>query len=74
LQKNKKFLRSIEVLGPIEAALPRIAKLYRWQILIKGSNAKTLHQFIRQLLFENRSVLNNRKVKIVVDVDPFFMM
>ncbi len=75
LQKdNKSFLRSVEVLGPIEASLPRIATQYRWQILLKGLNVRALHQFVRQLLFENRLALNNRKVKVAVDVDPFFMM
>ncbi|MBW2573909.1 MAG: primosomal protein N', partial [Deltaproteobacteria bacterium] len=30
---NHSFLKSVEILGPIEASLPRIAKRYRWQIL-----------------------------------------
>lgn len=75
LQNDQKaFGRSVEVLGPIEASLPRIATRYRWQILLKGLNVKLLHRFVRRLLFENRFVLNNRNVKVVVDVDPFSMM
>ena len=73
-RKDKSFLQSVEVLGPIEAPIPRIAKQYRWQILLKGLSVKPLHQFVRRLLFENRSVLNNRYVKVVADVDPFFIM
>ena len=75
LQKsNKSFVKSVEVLGPIEASLPKIARQYRWQILLKGLSAKLLHQFVKQLLFKNRLIFSNRSVKVVVDVDPFFMM
>ncbi|MFC1858533.1 primosomal protein N' [Thermodesulfobacteriota bacterium] len=73
-QRSKFFLNSIEVLGPIEAPLQKIARRYRWQILLKGSGVKPLHTFLRQLLFENRSLFKRREVKVVVDVDPFFMM
>jgi primosomal protein N' (replication factor Y) len=73
-QSNRSYSASVEILGPIEAAIPRIAKQYRWQILLKGLKVKSLHRFVRQLLFENSSILNNRGVKVIVDVDPFFMM
>ena len=73
-QSNRSYLALVEILGPIEAPLARIAKQYRWQIILKGLKVKPLHRFVRQLLFENPSILNNRNVKVVVDVDPFFMM
>jgi primosomal protein N' (replication factor Y) len=68
------FSKSVEILGPIEASLPRIAKQYRWQILLKGLNVKPLHRFLHLMLFKNRAKVSNRHVKVVVDVDPIFMM
>jgi primosomal protein N' len=62
------------VLGPIEAALPRVAKHFRWQILLKGLKVGPLHRFLQQLLFTNRAKISNRSIKVIADVDPFFMM
>jgi primosomal protein N' (replication factor Y) len=73
-QSNRSYLAFVEILGPIEAPLSRIAKQHRWQIILKGLKVKPLHRFVRQLLFENPSILNSRNVKVIVDVDPFFMM
>jgi len=64
----------IEVLGPIAAAVSRIAERFRWQILLKAPNAKTLHQFAHQLVIESRSITGRRRVHLAVDVDPVFMM
>jgi primosomal protein N' (replication factor Y) len=71
---NQSFLKAVEILGPIEASIPRIARRYRWQILLKGMGVKPLHKFIRMVLLKNNAHFNNRYVKVVVDVDPFFMM
>jgi primosomal protein N' (replication factor Y) len=71
---SRSVFKTVEVLGPIEASLPRIAKRFRWQILLKALSAKLLHRFVHQLLFENTGILNNRHVTVVVDVDPYFMM
>ncbi|MFC1516107.1 primosomal protein N', partial [Thermodesulfobacteriota bacterium] len=65
---------SVEILGPIEASLPKIAKRFRWQILLKGSNVSALRRFMRQLLDVNTGVLSNRHVRVGLDVDPYFMM
>ncbi|MBW2569320.1 MAG: primosomal protein N' [Deltaproteobacteria bacterium] len=75
LKKNdRSFMKFIEILGPIEASLYRIAKQYRWQILLKSKSARLLHSFVHKLIFENQAKINNRHVKLVVDVDPFFML
>ncbi|MDF1591622.1 MAG: primosomal protein N' [Desulfobacterales bacterium] len=73
-QGSKSFCRNIEVLGPIRAPLARIAQEHRWQILIKGKRAGTLHQFVRQLIKDRGALFNQRKAKVLIDVDPFFMM
>jgi len=66
--------RAVEVMGPIESPLPRVAGHYRWQILLKGRGVGPLHRFVRELLTHSRSLFSNRQVKIVVDVDPFYML
>jgi len=75
LKQNKvEIYQSVEIMGPIEASLTRIAGRYRWQILLKGSNARALHQFINQLMDENTAGFTHRRVKVAVDVDPVFLM
>ena len=75
LKKNHhSFLKFVEILGPIEASLPKIAKRYRWQILLKCSSIKQLHRFLHQIWFENKANISPRDVNVVLDVDPFFMM
>jgi primosomal protein N' (replication factor Y) len=66
--------QSIQIMGPIEASLTRIAGRYRWQILLKGLNTGALHQFINQLRSESHSNFNHRRVQVAIDVDPVFLM
>jgi primosomal protein N' (replication factor Y) len=71
---DKTFKAYVEFLGPVEAPLLRIAREYRWQLLLKSRRVNFLHRFTRQLLFENQKIFHNRMVKVAVDVDPFFLM
>jgi primosomal protein N' (replication factor Y) len=64
----------VEIMGPIEASLTRIAGRYRWQVLLKGLNATALHQFINQLMSENPKVFARQPIQVTIDVDPYFMM
>jgi primosomal protein N' (replication factor Y) len=64
----------IEILGPIEASLSRIAGQYRWQILVKGAETSVLHRFMRRLMIEYPGIFGDRQVNVVVDVDPYFVM
>ena len=66
--------RGLEILGPIEAPLVRIADQYRWQLLIKGSQVQQLHNFVRELLFGPPAPARVPDVGIAVDVDPLFLM
>jgi primosomal protein N' (replication factor Y) len=72
--RDKTFKAYVEILGPVEAPLHRIAREYRWQLLLKSRRVNFLHRFVRQLLFENQKIFHNRMVKVAVDVDPFFLM
>jgi primosomal protein N' (replication factor Y) len=73
-KNNHSLLTSVEILGPIEASLPKIAKRYRWQILLKCPSIKQLHRFLHLIWFENKANISTRNVNVVLDVDPFFMM
>jgi primosomal protein N' (replication factor Y) len=73
-RSSKSFLHSIEILGPLEAYVLKIAGKYRWQILLKGKEVKALHIFMHRVMLENTAVFNNHKVLVVVDVDPYFIM
>ncbi len=71
---NSSDYASVDILGPIESSLAKIAQRYRWQILLKCTHARALHQFVSQLMAENPAVLNHRRVRVVIDVDPVFLM
>jgi len=74
IQSNNSFRHRIEIMGPIEAPFARIAANYRWQILFKGHRSQLLHQFLHQLINENPRLVGIHGVKVVIDVDPVFMM
>jgi primosomal protein N' (replication factor Y) len=65
---------ALDILGPIEAALSRIAGHYRWQLLLKSLNGGALHRFVDRLLAEHPQAFAARSARVVIDVDPFFMM
>ena len=63
------LIKDIVVLGPAPAFLSKIRGKYRWQMLLKGKSTKSLHEFAAGLLkgFEEKK---DRRVKLIVDVDP----
>lgn len=69
-----KQFRAVEVLGPVESPITRIAKYHRWQILLKNQDIRVLQKFVRQLLSGNKNMLNRPGVKFAIDVDPVFML
>ncbi|MFW5930649.1 MAG: replication restart helicase PriA [Desulfosalsimonas sp.] len=75
LQKSgeEKF-RNVQILGPIESPVTRIAGRYRWQILLKARSPDSIRQMLRRMVSQNPSVLSGREVHTAIDVDPFFMM
>ena len=72
--KDSASYKSVEIMGPIEASLARIAGRFRWQIILKGSNTGSLHRFANLLLAENPALFVRQPVQVAIDVDPFFMM
>jgi primosomal protein N' (replication factor Y) len=65
----KKSTKGISILGPAPAFLVRLKGKYRWQMLIKGRNVRTLHDFVRQVktAFDRG---RHQGTALLVDVDP----
>ncbi len=64
---------NIKVLGPAEAPVPRLKNEYRYQLLIKSSNRKTLNHLLNQL----RRFAAERKwspTSVIIDVDPITLL
>jgi primosomal protein N' (replication factor Y) len=64
----------LDILGPIEAPLVRIADQFRWQLLVKGGKVNQLHAFVRELLYGPLAPAKVPDVSLAVDVDPLFLM
>ena len=71
---NREYQAAMEVLGPIESPMARVAGRYRWQMLVKSGSAGVLHRFIRDLQSAQVQLFSGRDVRIAVDVDPLFLM
>jgi len=67
-RESPKRFPNCQILGPAEAPISKVKKLYRWQCLIKSESVKEI-QGILKLLFEWEK---NQKssVQMAVDVDP----
>ena len=74
LAEDGPFRGRVQVMGPIEAPLARIAGRHRWQLLFKSPAADLLHRFVHELVLGRRAQPVSREVRIVIDVDPFFLM
>ncbi len=62
----------VQILGPIEAGIPKIAMRYRWQILLKSPRANLLNRIVRDMLADKKAFAN-REVSVGIDVDPYSM-
>jgi primosomal protein N' (replication factor Y) len=56
----------IAALGPAEAPVARVKNKYRWKLLLKGANVRSLHNSVRDIL----SSVSEKGFEIRVDVDP----
>ena len=73
IQNDAEKRGSIQLLGPVEAGIPKIASRFRWQILLKGASASRLNRLVRDLV-DNREIRRNKGISIGVDVDPYHML
>ena len=74
LQKSHPNFTDVELMGPVEAPLSRIADHHRWQLLIKCPNVRPLHGFLRELLYGDNAMIKKKGISLAVDVDPLFLM
>lgn len=74
LRKNSPSYNPVEILGPIESYLPKIASHYRWQILLKSLQTEPLRNMTKELIFQHGKKIKNSDVNVVFDVDPVFML
>ena len=74
LQQARSAYARVELLGPLEAPLSRIAEHYRWQMLLKSPLVKPLHSLVHELLMGADAVPKRQGVAVTVDVDPLFLM
>lgn len=67
----KKF--RIEVLGPAPSPLDKIKDNFRWQVLLKSSSAKELHDISRSVSLDKKALIQ-KNCELSIDVDPENMM
>jgi primosomal protein N' (replication factor Y) (superfamily II helicase) len=68
LQRRQSHYQEVQVLGPAAAPLAKLRNQFRFHLLLKAPQAKTLNQFTRQLLGDEKWL--PPKVRLIVDVDP----
>jgi len=64
----------VEAFGPAMAPLARLKGKHRCQMLFKGRKWSSLHEFMEQLLAQVEEAVPLRGVKMIVDVDPVYML
>ncbi len=74
MKNTREFSRYVDVLGPIEAPLTKIAGHYRYQILVKGAGTTVIHHFANKLMEEHGDAFQKAGVRVVMDVDPVDML
>lgn len=74
LCRNGSEYAAVDILGPIEAPLARIADQYRWQLLLKGPQYKALQRLVHALVLNDGLPFAKRRVSVAIDVDPVFLM
>ncbi len=67
------------LLGPSEAAIPKIKKNYRWHILIKDlksydPSGKLLHHILSNTTKKFHSSIKSKNIKLIIDIDPIGIM
>jgi primosomal protein N' (replication factor Y) len=68
---NRINLKGIEILGPSPAPIEKVRYLWRWHMILKGKNAKSLRQAASLVL---ERISDMKEVKIDIDVDPLNLM
>lgn len=68
---NDKLENKLEIRGPMPAAIARLEKYHRAEIIIKAPNAGPIQQLLGTL---RQGTIENAQCRVVIDVDPISMM
>jgi primosomal protein N' (replication factor Y) len=63
----------LQILGPAEAPIKKLAGRYRWMVLLKGSRIGPLQRIVTQGL-EDPALKLGPEDRIAVDVDPYSVL
>ncbi len=68
--------RQFQIFGPAPAALTKIKKKFRWQIIVKGSreHAKTMRDAVSESYDRFSKMRKIKGVNVTIDVDPLHML
>lgn len=72
LKNQFSLYESLEILGPAEAPLSKLKGQYRYHVLLKGSKGQILHNFLKQLMGNEKWI--PPRCRIVVDIDPLHLL
>ena len=62
--------QTVEVLGPVPASMPKRAGRYRFQVMLRSTNRRALHQLLCRAVAWFRNHKNVKSIKWSLDVDP----
>jgi len=68
---KKTMTHGVEVLGPAPAPVEKIRNLWRWHLILKGRNSKTLRQAASGIIEKIKDI---KGIRVDVDVDPINML
>ncbi len=72
LKEKFSLFREIEVLGPAAAPIAKLRNQFRYHLLLKSAQPKTLNQFARKLLGNSKWII--KQTKVIVDIDPLNLL
>ena len=64
---------TVQILGPIEASIQKIASRFRWQILIKSASSSGINRLVTAMI-SHPALLSGSGIAMAVDVDPYSLM
>jgi primosomal protein N' (replication factor Y) len=76
LKRAAQNTRNLILLGPVPSPITKLRSRYRWQILIKSIDDKSLSKIMNWILggWENQKLEKKFNTRLVVDVDPAQML
>ncbi len=60
----------VDIIGPAECPLHKLRGRYRWQMLVRGKDGRSIHQVTKKLVEE----IDTKGMEIRLDVDPVHFM